>query len=104
MRFLAALVLAGCGDIASNGGFEIDCGGKACDWTVVEGDGRTGPGWLDGDPALELGPGHVVVEQHDAPIGLFTRELELRAAIACDADASVRFELAWYEGSTLIDT
>jgi hypothetical protein len=70
----------------------------------VEGDGRAGPGWLTNDPALELGLGHVVVEQRNTPVSIPVRELILHAAIACDADASVRFELAWYQNGTLLDT
>jgi hypothetical protein len=105
MRFLCLLLLASCGaDSVSNGGFEIDCGGKPCDWVFVEGDGRAAPGWHDDDPAAALGPGHVVVEQRNTPVSIPVRELVLHAAIACDADATVKFELAWFEGSTLLDT
>ena len=104
MRVLCLLWLAGCGADLANGGFEIDCGGKPCDWVFVEGDGHAAPGWHDGDPALALGAGHVVVEQRDTPVSIPVRELILRAAIACDANAGVRFELAWYQNGSLLDT
>jgi hypothetical protein len=104
MRVVWLLVLAGCGTGVTNGGFEIDCGGHPCDWTVVSGDGQIGDGWHAGDPAVRLGPGEVVVEQRNDPVQISVRELVLTAAVACDVDASVRFELAWYRGGVLLDT
>src|SRR5262245_35646144 len=105
MRVLCVLLLAACAaDDVTNGGFEIDCGGHPCDWRVVEGDGQTGDGWHAGDPALQLGPGHVVVEQRIDPIALSTRELVLSAAIVCGTDATVRFEMDWFEAGALADS
>jgi len=105
MRALCLLLLASCGvDQVANGGFEIDCGGHPCDWTVVEGDGQLADGWHAGDPAVRMGAGRVVVEQRNTPVQIPVRELVLKAAVACDSDAQVHFELAWYQGGVLLDT
>ena len=103
MRAICFLVFASCGvDQVSNGGFEIDCGGHPCDWTVVEGDGQLADGWHTGDPAVRMGAGHVVVEQRNTPVQIPVRELVLKAAVACDADAQVHFELPAVHGASSV--
>ena len=89
---------AGCGtDLLGNEGFEIDCSGSPCDWTLVEGDAQLAASWHDGDPGADLsGAGRAVIEQRSAPFQLDTRELELTAAVARSPAAGIRFEIDWY--------
>jgi hypothetical protein len=94
---LAAAAACGSGDLVANAGFEIECDGLPCDWTVVEGEPALFSGWIPGDPGVDLSsPGRAVVEQRAAPFTLTQRELTLRAAIARDPGVKLRFELDWY--------
>jgi hypothetical protein len=95
----------GCGQLLANEGFEIDCQGQPCDWQLVEGEPAGTVGWHDGDPALDLsGSGRVVYRQRSAPVHLFDRDLLLEASIVRSPGATLRFELAWYDGGASVDT
>ena len=99
---LLGVALAGCGtDLVANEGFEINCDGEPCDWTVVEGEPTFAGAWHPADPGIDLsGSGRIVVEQRAAPFSLDQRELLLSAAMARTAEVDLRFEFDWYvEGS-----
>ena len=83
-----------------NQGFDIECSGTPCEWTVVEGDVATGPSWHPSDTGVVLsGTRRAVISQRLAPFRLYGREIEIGAAVVVDPGVTVRFEIEWYKNS-----
>lgn len=84
----------------TNRGFEIDCGGTPCDWTVVEGDVSQSPSWHPSDTGAVLsGSRRAIISQRLAPFRLYGREVDLEAAVVVDPGVTVRFEIEWYRNA-----
>lgn len=99
VTLLSSTGCAATGEVISDEGFEIDCRGVPCDWTVVEGHAKFKAGWIDGDQAVDLtgvGDERVVVEQRAVLLQQTTRQLLFEAAVVRDPAVKLRFELEWY--------
>jgi hypothetical protein len=83
-----------------NRGFDIECSGTPCDWTIVEGEVALGPSWHPSDTGAVLsGERRAVISQRLAPFRLSGREVSIGAAVVVDPGVTVRFELEWYRNS-----